>query len=108
ELRGAVRPDTEITKHVAKHGDGVIDLALEVPDVPAAYRHATEQGAKGLAEPHVLEDEHGKVVTAAIATYGETRHTLVDRSGYHGPYLPGYVAAEPIVAPPDVKNGRLF
>ena len=40
----------------------------------------------------MLEDEHGKVVLAAIATYGETRHTLVERSGYSGPYLPGYVA----------------
>ena len=28
----------------------------------------------------------------AIAAYGDTRHTLVDRSRYSGPYLPGYVA----------------
>ena len=26
----------------------------------------------------------------SIATYGETVHTLVDRSRYTGPYLPGY------------------
>ena len=26
-----------------------------------------------------MADEHGKVRVAAIATYGETRHTLVDR-----------------------------
>ena len=36
---------------------------------------------------------------AAIATYGDTRHTLVERSGYSGPYLPGYVPAAPVVAP---------
>ena len=41
----------------------------------------------------------GKVVVAAIATYGDTRHTLVERSGYSGPYLPGYVPAAPVVAP---------
>ena len=29
---------------------------------------------------------------AGAATYGDTRHTLVDRSRYNGPYLPGYVA----------------
>ena len=29
--------------------------------------------------------------TAAIAAYGDTRHTLVDRSRYRGAYLPGYV-----------------
>ncbi|WP_245966382.1 4-hydroxyphenylpyruvate dioxygenase [Sphaerisporangium album] len=102
-LRGSLRPDTEIASHVARHGDGVVDLALDVPDVEAAYAHAVKAGARGLAEPHVLEDEYGKVVTAAIATYGETRHTLVDRANYSGPYLPGYVAAEPIVAPPDKR-----
>ncbi|GAA1269444.1 4-hydroxyphenylpyruvate dioxygenase [Sphaerisporangium rubeum] len=100
ELRGSVRAGTEIADHVARHGDGVIDLALDVPDVEEAYAHAVAAGARGLVEPHVVEDERGKVVLAAIATYGETRHTLVDRSNYSGVYLPGYVPAEPIVAPP--------
>ncbi|WP_214103719.1 4-hydroxyphenylpyruvate dioxygenase [Acrocarpospora catenulata] len=104
ELRGAVVPDTDLARHVTAHGDGVIDLALDVPDVETAYEHALAQGAVGLAEPYVVEDEHGKVLLAAIATYGETRHTLIDRSNYTGPYLPGYVAAEPIVEP----GKRLF
>ncbi|SEG45908.1 4-hydroxyphenylpyruvate dioxygenase [Thermomonospora echinospora] len=99
-LRGPVRAGTDLGRHVADHGDGVVDLAIEVPDVEAAYRHAVAQGARGIEEPYALEDEHGKVMLAAIATYGQTRHTLVDRSNYSGPYLPGYVAAEPIVEPP--------
>ncbi|MFD3786287.1 4-hydroxyphenylpyruvate dioxygenase [Streptomyces cyaneofuscatus] len=86
--------------HVAAHGDGVIDLAIEVPDARAAYAYAIEHGATSVAEPYEVKDERGTVVLAAIATYGETRHTLVDRSGYDGPYLPGFVAAEPIVEPP--------
>ncbi|MFI8517256.1 4-hydroxyphenylpyruvate dioxygenase [Streptomyces sp. NPDC085481] len=89
-----------LADHVAEHGDGVVDLAIEVPDARAAYAHAVERGATGLVEPYELKDEHGTVVLAAIATYGKTRHTLVDRSGYDGPYLPGYVAAKPIVEPP--------
>lgn len=88
-----------LADHVAEHGDGVVDLAIEVPDARAAYAYAVEHGATGLAEPYELKDEHGTVVLAAIATYGKTRHTLVDRSAYNGPYLPGYVAAEPIVEP---------
>ena len=32
--------------------------------------------------------------SAAIAAYGDTRHSLVDRSRYDGPYLPGYVARD--------------
>ncbi|MFC4911085.1 4-hydroxyphenylpyruvate dioxygenase [Actinomadura gamaensis] len=102
-FRGPVRAGTEIGRHVAEHGDGVVDLAIEVPDVEHAYRHAIGKGARGLEEPHVLEDEHGKVTIAAIATYGETRHSLVDRSNYHGPYLPGFQAAEPFVAPPEKR-----
>src|SRR5262249_54830506 len=49
--------------------------------------------ARGLSEPQIVEDDRGKVVLAAIATYGDTRHTLVERAGYSGPYLPGYEAA---------------
>jgi 4-hydroxyphenylpyruvate dioxygenase len=99
-LRGPVRPGTTLGAHVAAHGDGVTDLAIGVHSAEAAYAYATAHGARGLAEPHLVEDEQGKVVLAAIATYGDTRHTLVERAGYSGPYLPGYVAAEPFVAPP--------
>ncbi|GAB2741955.1 4-hydroxyphenylpyruvate dioxygenase [Streptomyces bullii] len=99
-----IKPTTDwgrfLARHVAEHGDGVIDLAVEVPDVRAAYAYALEHGARSVAEPYELKDEHGTVVLAAIATYGETRHTLVERSGYDGPYLPGYAAAAPLVAPP--------
>ncbi|MGD9486145.1 4-hydroxyphenylpyruvate dioxygenase [Streptomyces sp. TRM70308] len=102
-LTSVIKPTTEhgefLAQHVAEHGDGVVDLAIEVPDARAAYAYAVENGATGLAEPYELKDEHGTVVLAAIATYGKTRHTLVDRSGYDGPYLPGFVAANPIVEP---------
>lgn len=99
-----IKPSTDwgtfLAQHVAEHGDGVVDLAIEVPDARAAHAYAVEHGARSLAEPHEVKDEHGTVVLAAIATYGETRHTLVERTGYDGPYLPGYVAAKPMVAPP--------
>src|SRR5205823_9364270 len=32
-LTGEVRAGTEVGRHLARHGDGVCDLALEVPDV---------------------------------------------------------------------------
>jgi 4-hydroxyphenylpyruvate dioxygenase len=104
-LRGAARPGTELGRHVERHGDGVVDLAIAVPDVEAAYDYAVAHGATGLEEPVVCEDEHGKLVRAAIATYGETRHSLVDRGNYSGPYAPGFAARGPIVAPP---QRRLF
>src|SRR5690606_20441014 len=91
-LSGGVSPDSPLLDHHGAHGDGVVDLALAVPDVDRCISHAREMGARVLEEPHDVSDEHGTVRTAAIATYGETRHTLVDRSAYDGPYLPGYVA----------------
>jgi 4-hydroxyphenylpyruvate dioxygenase len=99
-FRGPVQAGTALGEHVAAHGDGVIDLAIGVPSAEAAYAYATAHGATGLAEPEVFEDSHGKVVRAAIAAFGDTRHTLVERANYSGPYLPGYVAASPLVTPP--------
>jgi 4-hydroxyphenylpyruvate dioxygenase len=99
-FRGPVQAGTTLGEHVAAHGDGVIDLAIGVPSAEAAYAYATAHGATGLAEPEVFEDSHGKVVLAAIAAFGDTRHTLVERANYSGPYLPGYVAASPLVTPP--------
>src|SRR5438552_605823 len=100
-LRGPVRPGTGLGRHVADHGDGVIDLAIEVPSAEAAYAYATAHGARGVAAPETVEDDHGKAVLATIATYGDTVHTLVERSSYSGPYLPGYIVADPLGPGPD-------
>src|SRR5919198_578267 len=91
-IKGGVSPDSPLLDHHRRHGDGVVDLALEVANVDRCVAHARRQGATVLEEPHEVTDQHGTVRLAAIATYGETRHTLVDRSRYTGPYLPGYVA----------------
>jgi 4-hydroxyphenylpyruvate dioxygenase len=91
-LTGSVRPGTAGAAHHARHGDGISDIALAVPDVDAAYAHALRQGAVGLTEPYDETDEHGTVRLAAIATYGDTRHTLIDRSRYRGTFLPGFEA----------------
>ncbi|MFC9964990.1 4-hydroxyphenylpyruvate dioxygenase [Nocardia ignorata] len=91
-VKGAVDPDSPLVAHHDRHGDGVVDIALEVPDVDRCVTWAREHGATILVEPHDESDEFGTVRSAALATYGETRHTLIDRSGYAGPYLPGYIA----------------
>ncbi|MEU3645574.1 4-hydroxyphenylpyruvate dioxygenase [Lentzea sp. NPDC034063] len=107
-IHGGVTPGSELLDHHRRHGDGVIDLALEVGDVDQCIKHAREQGATVLEEPHDVSDEHGTVRLAAIATYGETRHTLVDRSKYEGIYLPGYVARSSSVKRPEGAPKRLF
>ena len=94
-LTTALAPDSPVAQHVLLHGDGVKDIALEVPDAEAAYREALARGAKSAMEPTVLEDAHGKVKRAAIYTYGETLHSFIERQDYKGPFLPGYRSVEP-------------
>jgi 4-hydroxyphenylpyruvate dioxygenase len=85
-----------------------VDIALEVPDVDRCIAHARALGATIVEEPHDVTDEHGTVRTSALATYGETRHTLVDRSRYTGPYLPGYVARSSGYVKPEGEPKRIF
>src|SRR5262245_855152 len=107
-INGGVRPDSPLVEHHRRHGDGVVDLALQVADVDKCVEHARRQGATVLEEPHDVADEHGTVRIAAIAAYGETRHTLIDRSHYEGPYLPGYEARSSTVTRPQGAPKRLF
>jgi 4-hydroxyphenylpyruvate dioxygenase len=89
---GTLVADSPIGRHVAAHGDGVRDVALRVPDAEDAYRVAIERGAISIHEPVSSEDEHGKVIRAAIGTYGDTIHSLIQRDDYTGPFLPGFRA----------------
>jgi 4-hydroxyphenylpyruvate dioxygenase len=91
-VKGGVAPDSPLLDHHRAHGDGVVDIALEVPDVDRCIAQAKAAGATVLEEPHDVTDEHGTVRLAAIAAYGDTRHSLVQRTDYSGPYLPGYEA----------------
>ncbi len=91
-VTGALGSVSPIAAHHRLHGDGVKVIAISVPDVEHAHRHAIEHGAVTVAEPHEASDEHGTVRLATIETYGETLHTFVDRSDYAGPFLPGYAA----------------
>src|ERR671929_198650 len=46
-LTSPLREDHEISRHVCRHGDGVKDVALAVPDAAEAYRQAVQRGARG-------------------------------------------------------------
>lgn len=104
-LTSALSPEHEVAQHVHEHGDGVKVLALWVDDVENAYNMAMERGAKSAFAPKTQKDEYGEVKIAAIRTYGETIHTLVERKNYHGVFLPGFVAktSERTVTPIGLK-----
>jgi 4-hydroxyphenylpyruvate dioxygenase len=95
-------PDSIVAKHVQRHGDGVRDIALWVDDAASAWRETTRRGATSVLEPTTLKDDHGELRTSAIAIYGDTIHSFVERADYHGVFMPGFVpvSGEDVVARP--------
>jgi 4-hydroxyphenylpyruvate dioxygenase len=89
-VSAAYSPSHEIAAHHMLHGDGVKYVAFEVDDVEKAYEATTSRGGVGVWEPYEERDEFGSLRTAAIQTYGETVHILVDRSDYSGVFAPTY------------------
>ncbi len=89
----SLQTDSEIARHVEKHGDGVKALCLTVDDATKAYKETVKlRGAKALGEPVTLSDDLGDVVISSIHTYGDTVHRFVERKKYKGAFLPGYQA----------------
>lgn len=82
--------ESEITKHLAKHGDGVKVIALWVNDAYDAFEQTVSRGAEPYMMPEILEDENGIVRRAGIHTYGDTVHIFVERKDYKGLFLPGF------------------
>jgi 4-hydroxyphenylpyruvate dioxygenase len=101
-LTSPLGPDSPIAEHHLRHGDGVRDLALWVDDARQAYRYAMDHGAVSVREPTVQRDQDGEVVLAAIRTYGDTIHSLVERRHYRGLFLPGFRPVAPRYQPPPV------
>jgi 4-hydroxyphenylpyruvate dioxygenase len=76
-----------------------VDVAFEVDSVDCIFDAAISAGATPIRSPEKLSDKNGFVKIAAIQTYGDTTHTLIERSSYHGAFLPGYRAestADPV------------
>jgi 4-hydroxyphenylpyruvate dioxygenase len=94
-LVSPLRADHPDNSRLVLHGDGVQDIALEVQDVSAAYKVATDRGAVGVRPPTLLEDEHGVYEYATIRAYGDTTHSFVNRDRYKGVFAPGYRALDP-------------
>ncbi|MDY3553426.1 4-hydroxyphenylpyruvate dioxygenase [Gemmata sp. JC717] len=83
------------SRRLVTHGDGVMDIALDVPNVRDAYEEAVRRGAKGVRPPEALEDEHGVFETASILAYGDTTHTFINRDRYKGAFAPGFKPMAP-------------
>jgi 4-hydroxymandelate synthase len=74
-LTEPVEQDHPAAAYVERHGDGVANIGLRVPDAAAAFAHAVRGGARPVAPPV----ERNGVVTASIIGFGDVTHTFVQR-----------------------------
>jgi len=86
EPQGAGPEADFLRTHLEKHGCGVRDVAFKVKDAKLAFAESQRRGANAVRGIH----EDANIVHAAIAAYGDTIHSLVERRG-RGEFLPGFV-----------------
>ena len=82
--------NTEIGKHIDRHGDGMKTISFSVDDATIAWDESIRRGAQSEFGPKTLEDENGTVVMSAIRTFGDTVHSFIERKKYNGVFLPGF------------------
>src|SRR5262249_3325217 len=83
------------SQRLVTHGDGVMDIALEVDHVGKAFETALQGGAGGVKGATLLEDTNGVYEYATIRAYGDTTHSFVNRDRYRGVFAPGYEPLDP-------------
>ena len=74
-LTEPVEQDHPAAAYVERHGDGVANIGLRVPDAVGAFDQAVRGGARPVSPP---TDRNG-VVTASIIGFGDVTHTFVQR-----------------------------
>ncbi len=95
-------PDSEISEHIKKHGDGVKVIALWVDDAHEAFYETVSRGAKIYLSPETISDADGEVVRSGIYTYGDTIHLFIERKNYNGVFMPGFEKWESEYNPSDL------
>jgi 4-hydroxymandelate synthase len=88
-LTQPLKEDHAGAAYLEKHGDGVADIGLGVPDAAVAFAEAVRRGARPVSAPAVTDG----IRTAAVMAFGDVVHTFVERPEGSGetrlPGLPG-------------------
>jgi 4-hydroxyphenylpyruvate dioxygenase len=96
QLTSPLIPGSSIAQHLCRHGFSVKDVAFRVSNAESCHDHAVRRGAVEVVPPTKWSDPQGHIVHSAIATYGDTVHSFVDRSMYAGLHWPGFVSYDHI------------
>ncbi|NXU26204.1 HPDL protein, partial [Thalassarche chlororhynchos] len=81
------------------------NVCFEVDDVPGLCKQLQSQGCSLPVPPTEVTDDGGSVTYGvARSIVGNVSHTLLDRSRYRGPFLPGF---QPIPGAPFATGDRI-
>ena len=75
-LTQALRDSHPAAEYVRRHGDGVARIALRTGDVATYFAEAIARGAHAIAGPSTMDG----TTVATLRGFGDTNHTLVERS----------------------------
>ncbi|MET8044408.1 4-hydroxyphenylpyruvate dioxygenase [Micromonospora sp. NPDC005215] len=88
-LTSGLTPAHPAARYVAKHGDGVANIAFATPDAGRAFEEAVARGARAVEPLSTAADDEARVVTATVGGFGDVHHRLVERHGSERAFLPG-------------------
>nr|XP_019938481.1 PREDICTED: 4-hydroxyphenylpyruvate dioxygenase-like protein [Paralichthys olivaceus] len=75
--------------------DTASNVCFEVEDVERSFIHLRSLGCSFLVPPTTVHDEGGPVTYSVVkSVVGNVCHTLIDRTKYEGPFLPGFDVLE--------------
>lgn len=104
-LTSGLAPDHPAARYVARHGDGVANIAFGVTDAAKAFEAAVARGATVVEEPAVHSRCGTEVVTAVVLGFGDVAHRFVQRTGDPDDFLPGTM--DVFVADPEESEQSL-
>uniref|UniRef100_A0A8D2IP34 4-hydroxyphenylpyruvate dioxygenase n=1 Tax=Varanus komodoensis TaxID=61221 RepID=A0A8D2IP34_VARKO len=82
----------EVPPHIVSTAS---NICFETEDVPGISQSLQERGCQILIPPTTVTDEVGHVTYSVVRSIvGNVSHTLLDRSEYCGPFLPGFHVVE--------------
>jgi 4-hydroxyphenylpyruvate dioxygenase len=104
-LRSPLRPSHPLQAAITKHSDHVSSISFTVPSCVDFYLEAVSRGGRAVLPPERHADSCGSAIIAEIGSYGDLTHRLVERKGYSGPFLPGYLPYQDVFSDLKPQSG---